>query len=207
MENVESLDTRSNLCIIVDLDTAIRELSRELKTEIHIQHMLTKDKQPINQGATRFLILFDQYIQGVKKRLNESQEEIFSMFYICYLFYVLIDRRNEENKLYKSILANEAQQKTLEAEYKNQSEKHKKELDSIQATIDNLMTKLGDVKGNYEKNMKKLKEGTEKQTIEETTNHTNKKTAEETKKSELNKQYEKQNRDNKYCYCFIILFE
>lgn len=88
MENVESLDTRSNLCIIVDLDTAIRELSRELKTEIHIQHMLTKDKQPINQGATRFLILFDQYIQGVKKRLNESQEEIFSMFYICSIYVI-----------------------------------------------------------------------------------------------------------------------
>lgn len=85
------------------------------------------------------------------------------------------------------------------------SEKHKKELDSIQATIDNLMTKLGDMKSNYEKNMKKLKEGTEKQTIDETTNHTTKKTAEETKQSELNKKYEKQNRDNKYIKLFILL--
>lgn len=86
MDNVESLDTHSNFCIIVDLDTAIRELSRELKSQIQIQHLLTKDKQPINQGATRFLILFDQYIQGVKKRLNETQEEIYSIIINIIIF-------------------------------------------------------------------------------------------------------------------------
>lgn len=47
MDNVESLDTHSNLFILIDVDNTIRNLSKELNNEKEIENILISDRQRI----------------------------------------------------------------------------------------------------------------------------------------------------------------